>query len=116
LLVGGPEGGPRIPIPPASQLQDTAAVADPRRRRGLGFRGHGALAELNPRLSLLGACLPSQRGSECPAGDAEGRLAGPAVPPGQRDALLQVRASSDGVQISALPRLISASARRSSPR
>jgi hypothetical protein len=85
--LGGLEGGQRIPVPAARQLQDPATVADRHRHRGLGLSGHGALAALDPWLGLFRPSLPGQHGTECPAGDAEGRLVGPAVPLGQFDRL-----------------------------
>ena len=85
--LGGPEGGQRVGVTAARQLEQPADVVDRHRRRGLGFGSEGALGALDPGLCLLEPPLPGQHGSEYHVGDAGGRLVGPAVPFGQLDRL-----------------------------
>ena len=85
--LGGPEGGQRVGVTAARQLEQPADVVDRHRRRGLGFRSDGALGALDPGLGLLEPPLPDQRSSEYHVGVAGGRLVGPAVPFGQPDRL-----------------------------
>ena len=85
--LGGLEGGQRVGVTAARQLEQPADVVDPQHRRGLGFGSEGALGALDPGLCLLRPPLPGQRGSEYHVGEAGGRLVGPAVPLGQLDRL-----------------------------
>ena len=85
--LGGPQGGQRVGVMAADQLEQSAEVVDHQRLRGLGFGSDGALGALHPGLRLLKPPLPDQRGSERHVGRAGGRLLGPAVPLGQFDQL-----------------------------
>ena len=58
------EGGQRLRVTAARQLEQPADVVEGHHRRGLGFRSEGALGALDPGLCLLQPSLPGQRGSE----------------------------------------------------
>ena len=59
--LGGLEGGQRVRVPAARQLQHPAGVADRHCRRGLGFGSEGAFGAQDPRLGLLRPSLPGQQ-------------------------------------------------------
>ncbi len=85
--LGGLEGGQRVGVPAARQLDEPADEVDPHPHRRLGFCPDGALGALDPALGLLQPPLPRQYRSEYHVGVAGGRLAGPAMLFGQLDRL-----------------------------
>jgi hypothetical protein len=86
-LFGGPEGGQRVGVTAARQLEQPADVVDRHRIRWPGFRPNRALGALDPGLRLIRPRLRDERAREHHVGDADGRVVGPAVPFGQLDRL-----------------------------
>ena len=85
--LGGLEGGQRVGVTAASQLEHSAGTVHPQHCRGLGFRSEDAFGALDPGTGLPRPHLPGQHGSEYHVGKACNRLVGPAVPLGQFDRL-----------------------------
>ena len=86
--LGGLEGGQRISVPAARQLQQPADVADPRPRRGLGFRFERCVRRAGPTAPPPPAvpARPARLRVSCRRCRQAG-LVGPAVPLGQLDRL-----------------------------
>jgi len=70
-----------------SELEHSAEVLHPQRRRGVRFRPDSALGALHPGLGLVQPPLPGQHAPERHVGDASERIISPAVPLGQLDRL-----------------------------
>jgi hypothetical protein len=58
--LGRLEGGQRLGVLTARQLEHPAEVADTQSRRGVGFGFEGAFGALDPRLRLIQLSLPEQ--------------------------------------------------------
>ena len=85
--LGGLEGGQRVGVTAARQLEHSAGTVHPQHCRGLGFRSEDAFGALDPWPGLPRPHLPGQHGSEYHVGQARSLLVGPAMPLGQLDRL-----------------------------
>ena len=85
--VGGLEGGQRVRVPAARQLQQPADRPDRQSHCGFGHGSEGPFGALDPGFCLLRPPLPHQHACDRQARNAGGRVVGPAVPFGQLDRL-----------------------------
>jgi hypothetical protein len=85
--LGRPDGGQRLGIPAARELEHPAAEVQPHPGRRLNLGPDGALGVLEGPLRLLEPPLGDQGHAQRQMGQARDRLLGPAVPPGQFDRL-----------------------------
>ena len=73
--LGGLEGGQRVGVTAARQLEHSAGTVHPQHCRGLGVRSEDAFGALDPGPCLPRPHLPGQYGSEYHVGEPRSRLA-----------------------------------------